>query len=143
MKIDELIKSLGIAVQEAHNAISDKAVLQFFSQHFDMPQTGDNNVTYIPKLIEITLPGSSDGDNSRVLYVPTAVLASHKNLELNEVKINLDIDISEETDREVNADVKGCSNAEYTGSLEIVFKCADEAEGFARIETRLNSMIGN
>lgn len=143
MKIDELIKSLGVAVQEAHDVISDKAVQQFFSQHFVLAQNGDNNVNYRPKLIEITLPGPSESDTSRVLYVPTAVLASHKNLELDEVRINLNIDISEEADGEVNADVKGSSSTEHIGSLEIVFKCNDEAEGLARIETRLNSMISN
>lgn len=141
MKIEELIHSLGIAVQEAHNAISDKSVNRFFTQHFDFSQSGTDNVIYRPKMIEISLPCEGEESSSKVIYVPTAVLSSQKELALDEVKINLDIDISEEEAGEVNALVKGSNNANHTGTLEIVFKCTDEAEGLARIETQLNGMI--
>ena len=141
MKIEELIQSLGTAIQEAHNAISDKSVSRFFTQHFESSQSGTDSIIYRPKMIEIAFPGESDGSSSKVMYVPTAVLSSHKELALDEVKINLDIDISEQEDGEVNALVKGSNNTDHTGTLEIVFKCTDEAEGLARIETHLNGMI--
>lgn len=140
MKIEELIHTLGMAVQEAHDAISEKSVDRFFTQHFDSSQRGTDNAVYSPKMIEIALPSAAEGSSSKVIYVPTAVLASHKELALNEVKINLDINISEE-DCEVNTPIKGTNSANHTGSLEIVFKCTDEAEGLARVETQLNGMI--
>ena len=53
-------------------------------------QTGDNNVNYSPKIIEITLSGPCEIDIARVLYVSAAVLVFRNNLELDEVKINLE-----------------------------------------------------
>lgn len=140
MKAEELIESIGIAVQEAHNAIAGQFVDHFFGQHFESSQNDADNVVYRPKMIEIALPGTSEMNSSKVIYVPTAVLATHKELALKEVKINLDIDISEE-DGEVNALAQGSSSLNRTGTLEIVFKLNDEAEGLARIQTHLNGMI--
>ena len=141
MKIEELIHSIGIAVQEAHDAISEKSVSRFFIQHFESSENGTDSIIYRPRMIKIALQGEADGGSSRVINVPAAVLSSHRELALDEVKINLDIDISEDDDGKVNAFVKGGNNAEHTGTLEIMFKCTDEAEGLARIETHLNSMI--
>lgn len=140
MKIDELIKSLGIAVQEAHSAISDKSVEQFFSQHFELAQTGENNELYRPKMIGISLLESSQSNASKVIYVPTAALVTHKELALDEVKIDLDINISDD-DGNVDAMVIGNGSPDNAGKLEIVFKCTNEAEGLARVETQLDGMI--
>lgn len=129
-----------MAVQEAHNAIADKSAENFFNQHFEPPDIVGDTVVYRPNMIEIAIPVKNDRENEqKALYVPTAVLVSHRNLELDEVKVNLDIGITED-DGKVCTAVNG-SNAEHTGSLEIVFKCTDTAEGLARVETQLNSMI--
>jgi hypothetical protein len=138
MKIEDLINSIGISVQEAHNAISEKSVDSFFTQHFDSLKSGTDSVIYKPKIIEIALSGTTESGSSKVICVPTAVLATHKELSLDEVKINLNIDISD--DGEVNTLVNG-NSTNHASTLEIVFKCTDEAEGLARIETQLNGMI--
>ena len=59
---------------------------------------------------------------------------------LNEVKINLDIEISEDME-DVNALVQNSNETKHAGNLQIVFKAADESEGIARVRTHLNGMI--
>ncbi len=140
MKIEDIIKSLGTAVQEAHTAVLDKSAEQFFAKHFDITESNSLNTVYKPRTIEIALNNDPDGSSSKIIYVPTAVLVSHSALLIDEVKVNFNIDISEESDG-MNAQVQGNAASANTGSMEIVFKRTDEAEGLARIETQLNGML--
>lgn len=140
MEVEKLLHSLGTAVQEAHNAIADKSAESFFAQHFEAPDSNGDTTVYRPKMIKILIPDAHDeGGEQKVLCVPTAVLVPHRNLGLDEVRVNLDIGINENDGRVCSA--VNDSNTEHTGSLEIVFKCTDTAEGLARVETQLNGMI--
>ncbi len=140
MKIEDIIKTLGTAVQEAHSAVSDKSSEQFFAQHFDIAESNDNSTVYKPRTIEILMDKGSGESASRIIYVPTAVLVSHSTLLIDEVKISFNIDISEESDG-MNAQISENAATANAGSMEIVFKRTDEAEGLARIVTRLNGML--
>lgn len=147
MKIENLLQTIGIAVQEAHKAIEYNSVNQFFGNYFDKTEKNGGDITYTPKIVEVEIPASGPRGNSKVLYTPIAALVQHKNLNLDCVKLNLNIDVSEETDGGLQVSAQGANSVQDNteskrfGTLEITLKCSDTAEGIARIETKLHEML--
>lgn len=141
MKIEDLIVTLSDAVRQAHKSTADNSIKDFFATHFEIPTENSVNGAYIPKTIGISLPnGFGENGKEKVICAPTAALVTHNDLVLNEVRINLNIELSDDM-KEINPMVNGGSESSNTGSIQIVFKAADESEGVARIKTHLNSMI--
>lgn len=145
MKIEDLLQTIGIAVQEAHKAIEYNSVGQFFGNYFNKTEKNGGNITYTPKIVEVEIPDA--GGKSKVLYTPIAALVQHKNLNLDCVKLNLNIDVSEENNGGLQVSAQGANSAQdnaeskQAGTLEITLKCSDTAEGIARIETNLHEML--
>ena len=146
MKIDHLLQVIGTSVQEAHKAIEYYSVNYFFENYFDKTEGGEGSVAYTPKLVEIHIPSSGSG-SSKVVYAPVAGLVQHRNLNIDYIKLNLNIDVTEESDGSLQVSAQGFqsqkddSNSAHAGMLEISLKCSDTSEGIARIETLLDGMI--
>lgn len=141
MKIDELIKTLSEAVREAHKTMADNSMREFFRTYFEAPAENSENGAYTPKTIGIVIPnGLGEKGKGKVICAPTAALVTYNDLVLDEVRINLDIALSEDME-EVNPMVNGGKDVNRTGSIQILFKAADESEGVARVRTHLNGMI--
>ena len=168
MKIDQLLRTLGVAIQEAHEAIEGHTVNQFLEHYFDrtvrrdgcIDQEKDDTVqekgsidgqeykeVYTPKMIEVVIPSEGGNVPGKVLYTPVATLVQHRHLNLDNVKLNLNISVLEESEDNLQVAAQG-GNTQNDGSrehdagmLEITFKCSDTTEGIARIETQLNGML--
>ena len=154
MKIDQLLRTLGVAIQEAHEAIEGHSVNQFLENYFDRTVQEQASIDgqeykeiYMPKMIEVVIPSEDRHAPGRVLYTPIATLVQHKHLNLDNVKLNLNISVLEESEDNLQVAAQGTnmqndgSQEHNAGMLEITFKCSDTAEGIARIETQLNGML--
>lgn len=147
MKIENLLQTIGVAVQEAHKSIEYNSVNQFFGNYFDKTEKNGGNITYTPKIVEVEIPSPHSDADAKVLYTPIAALVQHKNLNLDCVKLNLNIDVAEETDGGLQISAQGANSTQDSteskrvGMLEITLKCSDAAEGIARIETKLHEML--
>ena len=72
MKIENLIASIGEAVQDAHKMIEQKYVSNFFDHYFQgKVDEITNKYTYKPKTVEILFENSQD---SKVVSAPIAAL---------------------------------------------------------------------
>ncbi len=144
MKIENLIASIGEAVQDAHKMIEQKYVSNFFDHYFQgKVDEITNKYTYKPKTVEILFENSQD---SKVVSAPIAALVQHTNMNLDYVKLNLNINVINESEEEIEItpqDAGGKSDADSRkcGEMELLFKCQDAPEGIARIETCLNSIL--
>ncbi len=147
MKIENLLETIGFAIQEAYRAIEYNSVNQFFENYFDRVEKAEGDITYTPKIIEVEIPTANSDKKSKILYTPIAALAQHKNLNLDNVTLNLNIDISEDSEVNLKSSPKGThppqdnSELKQAGTLELTFKRSDTAEGIARIETRLHNLL--
>lgn len=150
MEIQGLLSSIGTAVQEAHRAIEDYSCRQFFDDYFE--KTGDASGAYQPRLMEIHLPGAGTQSKPKVVYAPVAALVQNRNLHLDTVKLNLNVEVTEDKKDGLRvASLRGASNGAggangtgettHSGVLEITFRCADAPEGIARVETQLNAIL--
>ncbi len=144
MEIEELIMSVNKAVQQTYSLGELNAMYGFLNGFFEMKE-GQTDKTYMPKTISIALP-SSDPDKKKLILMPAAALVHHNTMNIDYVKLNLNIKVEEEntdglqiTSQNINADAN--ANEGKTGELEIMFRCTDTPEGIARIETQLNSVI--
>lgn len=147
MRIENLINSVGNAVQESYKMIELNSVQNFFNHFFDEVQNDNSNkVTYKPKTVEIMVPGE---DDSKSILAPVAVLVQHNHMNIDYVKVNMNINVTDEKeDRlEVTAQNAQCNSSNTdednssTGEIEIMFKCKESPEGVSRIETHLNSIL--
>lgn len=147
MRIENLIHSVGNAVQESHKMIELNSIENFFNHYFDeVKNENSNTVTYKPKTVEIMVPGK---DDSKSILAPVAALVQHNHMNIDYVKINLNINVTDEKEDklEVTAENAQSNNSNTdedrcnTGEIEIMFKCKDSPEGIARIETHLNSIL--
>ena len=145
MKIENLLQTIGTAVQESYRAIEQSSVDQFFSGYFDQEAKNSEAISFKPKMIEVEIPNPYSNENAgRVVYTPIATLVQHKNMNIDYIKLNLNIDVIEETDESLDISTQNNQNNsgnEKAGVLEITFKCSDTPEGVSRIETQLNSLI--
>lgn len=140
MKIENLLNTVGTAVQEAHKAIDDNYVNSFFENHFIKDISRNDSEVYKPKMIEIEIPKQNGG--GRIVYAPTAILVNHRSLNIDTLKFCLNINVSEESENSISIQTQGNHNTDKTaGTLEITFKYSDKPEGIARIETQLNSLL--
>lgn len=146
MKIENLINSVGQAIQDSYKTIELNSVSNFFNNYFDeVEDVNSNDVIYKPKTIEIKIPSS---DDSKVILAPIATLVKHNHMNIKYVKVNLNINVTDEKEDEIeitsqhpkekNSDTENKDNA---GGIEIMFKCQDSPEGVSRIETHLNSIL--
>ncbi len=147
MKMESLLQTIGLAVQNAHRAIDYNAVGQFFDTYFDKRAKDADTVTYTPKMLEIEIPSPELRKAGKMLYAPTAALVQHKSMQLDCVKVQLHIDVAEEADGTMQVSTQGFHSQEdgsaskNAGTLEITLKCSDAAEGIARIETQLYGLL--
>ncbi len=146
MKIDSLIRTVGSAVQQAHRDIENNTVFRFFDNYFDKIPTNSLTETYSPKMIQVEIPSFESDRPAKVVYTPVAALVHHNALNIDSVKLNLNISVSDENEDSLDVSTKDMSeNSDSpevkSGSLEIVFKCSGTPEGIARIETSLNSSL--
>lgn len=147
MKIENLINAVGAAVQDAHNMIELNYLGRFFEDYFEREETQHENaskITYKPKTIEISI---SDSGGSKTISAPLAALVQHTNMNIDYVKINLDINVTDEDENGLQVALQapkekteGNNNAQ-SGQLELMFKNRSTPEGIARIETYLNNIL--
>ncbi len=142
MEIEHLIKTLSRAVQQSHTIAEVSAMNSFLDRYFDVKNSGESE-TYVPKTIRIELPHDED-EEGKVILAPTAALVKHNNMNIDYVKLNLNIGVEDETDNGlcVTSQNLGDKNEQKKdGELEIMFKCTDKPEGIARVETNLNGIL--
>lgn len=144
MKVENLVTSIGAAVQDAHRIIEQKYISNFFDHYFieDKDEITDK-YTYKPKTVEILL---SDSQEQKVISAPIAALAQHTNMNLEYIKLNLNISVINETEDEIEitsqaAVDKSTGDSTKYGELELMFKCQNAPEGISRIETYLNGIL--
>lgn len=148
MKMEDLIHSIGMAIHESHKLIELNCVNHFFDKFFEEVKTENSEkIVYNPKTVEIMLPLQSDKDEKKVISAPVAALVHHSHMNIDYVKVNLDINVTNESENEIevtsNHINKNDTNSEKnnTGSVEILFKRHESPEGISRIETHLNSIL--
>ncbi len=145
MKMESLLQTVGTAMQDAYRAIEYNAMGQFFDTYFDKTQKEGDRIAYTPKIIEVEIPSPGTGKAGKVLYTPTAALVRHKSMNLDCVRLQLNIDVVEEAEEGLQVSPRGACPPEdavqNAGTLEITLKCSDAAEGIARIETQLHGML--
>ena len=148
MKIEDLIHSIGSAIQESHKLIELNCVNHFFENFFDdVKNKNSEKIIYNPKTVEIMLPIQPDKDEAKVLSAPVAALVHHNHMNIDYVKVNLDINVTNEKENKIEVTSQQINNNDTnseknnTGSVEILFKRHDSPEGISRIETHLNSIL--
>lgn len=147
MRIEALLNSLGTAAQEAYGDIEAQNLMQFLENYFERSVNGSGDVTYTPKLIQVEIPSIEPGKGDKQLSVPLAALVHHNKLNLENVKIKLNIGVTEEANGGLQVSPQGApaqdddAGSKQSGTIEINFKCADTSEGISRIETHLNGML--
>ncbi|MDE7280718.1 MAG: DUF2589 domain-containing protein [Ruminiclostridium sp.] len=139
MDINGLLNNIGAAITDAHKAIEQSSADFFLERYFEKsPENGADNL-YTPKMLKIKIPDSS-GD--RTVSAPMAILVNHGCLNIDSVKLRLNIDMLEQKENEFSVSpAKGGENKGNTGEMEIVFKYSDTVEGVSRVETHLNSLL--
>lgn len=146
MRIEELIHSIGGAVQETQKNMEQRYLGHFFSNYFEEEVSNDaGKITYRPKTVEIRL-GESDGD--RVISAPIAALVANSNMNVDYVKVNLNINVTDEQENVMSVTAQPLDGTDNTddkrrrsGEIELMFKCRNSPEGVARIETYLNGTL--
>lgn len=136
MDIRQLLDTIGAAVQDAHKAIAQNSADFYLNNYFE--RDNESN-TYTPKTVEIKIP-SSDGE--RVITAPLATLINQGCLNIDSLKLNLNIEMLELGEKNFCVSPVGAStNGDKAGEIEILFKCIGTSEGAARVETHLNSLL--
>lgn len=148
MKMNHLLNTIGAAVQEAHNIIEKNSIDSFMQKYFDESIYEDGVLTYKPKMIRIEIPSSTDDGEGKVIYTPVAALVQHKNMNLDCVKLDLNISVIDDAEDHFAVSMQGAvpqnnrkTDEKNAGMLEITMKCFDTPEGIARIETQLNNLL--
>lgn len=148
MTIESMIGSIGASVQAAHSMIEKGAVSEFFDAFFEkQEESGElqsKDAVYKPKTLKIVMPSASDTESGKTLTAPVAALVKHNNMNIDYVKINLNIGITDEKgDRlQVSSQPRKDAKADdLSGEMEIMFKCKDAPEGISRIETQMNNIL--
>ena len=139
MNINELLNNIGTAVQEAHKAIEQNSADFFLERYFERNEEDKSVSSYTPKMIQIKIP---DPDGERTICAPMATLVNHGCLNIDSIKLNLNIDMLEQGENDFAiSPAKGGGDEGKVGKLEIVFKYSDTAEGVSRVDTHLNSLL--
>lgn len=136
MDIRQLLDTVGAAVQDAHKAIAQNSADFYLNNFFEQDGESDE---YIPKTVKIKL---TSPEGNRVVTAPLATLINQGSLNIDSLKLNLNIEMSEQGENNFCVSPVGASaNGEKAGELEILFKCTSTSEGAARVETHLNSLL--
>lgn len=142
MKIEQLITSINNAIQQTHNFGELNSIDNFLSRYFEIKKDNGDK-TYIPKTVNIELP-SDDTSTGKIILTPMATLVHHNSINIDYVKLNLNINVEEESSDGLQVTSQNTNNSTIegkTGALEIVFRCSNTPEGIARVETQLNNII--
>ncbi len=147
MTLENMISSIGNSVQTAHNTIKMSSVAEFFEGFFNMEKTDNNSqneAVYEPRTLKIVLPAGPDGESEKTLVVPIAALVQHSSMNIDYVKINLNVSVTDESDSSLQVSsqpLKAPNSKDLSGEMEIMFKCNNSPEGIARIETYMNNIL--
>lgn len=146
MDIRDLIHSIGGAVQETQRNLEQRYLGHFFENYFE--EVGSDKldkVIYRPKTVEIRL-GESEED--RVISAPIAALVANSNMNVDYVKVNLNINVTDEQANVLSVTAQPLDGTDdndderrRSGEIELMFKCRNSPEGVARIETYLDGTI--
>ncbi len=145
MKINHLLGAVGSAVQDAYRAVELYSVENFLKGYFDENMNEDHTSSYTPKMIRLEMP-SGNGEK-KVVCTPVAALAHHRQMNLDSIRLSLNVGIVDDENEELMVSMKSAASNESEcpekniGTLEINIKCTDAAEGISRIETQLNNMV--
>jgi hypothetical protein len=135
--IQQLVKSLGISVQEAQHEI-DKFALAKYSDYFTELKSQENDAltVMIPKCVSFPLPHGDSVD------IPIMTLVNHSSLSLDEVDIKMSVNTSWNPKTEqIEIDVSPIipneqnelrENTYNTTHLHLKFKTKSAAEGLSK-----------
>lgn len=138
MKMEQLLQAMGDAVQDAHRLMEFSSMQSYLEQFFEPAKTDADTVSYQPKSLCIQLPAEMGG---RTIQAPLAALVHHNSLNVDYVKLKLNIHLDEENEITVAPASPAGEQDCPSGELEIVFKGSAPPEGIARIETSLNQFL--
>ncbi len=88
--IEELIKNLGLAIQEAKSLMNEK-FLADYSAFFERHEVG-GKTHYEPKCFTLPIPDSETGILNQV-KIPIVTLINHNSLAMSEVKVKMNIPV--------------------------------------------------
>lgn len=140
MDFKELSSTIGYAMQDAYNNIELHNIHSYLEHFFKQTDSELN-----PDSSELTPVEIKLSLNDRQIAVPLAALTHNFALNLDEIKVKLNIETTPDL-QQVNATSwPGINNKQeeptQTGQIEFTFKREDSPEGIARIKQELHKFI--
>jgi len=145
MKMENLVTGIGASVQQAYKLLEWGSMQDYLQNYFAEQAVAANDaadtaadVMYQPRTVTVCLP------DKRQLKVPLLVLANHGSMNIDYVKLKMNVKVTGEDKNNIqvtSAAAPESENAADTGELEMLFKVREPTEGLARIETNLNGML--
>lgn len=140
---ETLVEQLGRSIQKAQERLELEAVEAFF-QCFENVNR-DSGGCEFPLTRRVGLPAAG-GEEMKVVDVPTVALLRHQSMELDCVKVRLQM--RTQAHKEDNTlFVEPCSpcsdqdDMAGAGEVELTFKAAPPAEGIARLDLNMQKIL--
>ena len=135
-----LVEQLGRSVQEAQDHLEKHAAEVFFQCFKTVEQSSE--YWEIPLTRRIGLP-SGEGEEMKVVDVPTAALLQHRSMGLDSVKVRLHLNtqMHEEHDALLVEPCSSGSEQNDVCEVELLFKAASPSEGIARLDLNLQKNL--
>ena len=140
ISIQELIKTLGISIQDAQDEISKEGLLRDAKYFTESELENSDEMILIPKCVSFPIPHSTEGKS---VEIPIITLVNHRSLELESVEINmsvntqwnaeeefLEVDVSPLIDDESSE--KNGINKYNSTTISMKFKSKSSAEGISK-----------
>lgn len=137
--IQALIKSLGLAIQEAQHEINKYDLIKY-SEYFTEQQVKEKDkMVLLPRCVSFPLPNSTES-----IDIPIITLVNHNSLGLEEVEVKMEVNTAWNKDTQqveidvspIQSDVK---DSDYNGvnphnktNINLKFKARPSAEGISK-----------
>lgn len=138
--VQELVKSLGLSIQEAQHEINKYDLIKYSEYFTEEKMLNEDLMVLLPKCVSFPLPNSDES-----IDIPIITLVNHNSLGLEEVEIKMDVNTTwNQTTQKVEIDVSPvASGAGETGQdpktgsnnkthIHLKFKARPTAEGISK-----------
>lgn len=147
--LGKLIDGISLSMKSAQEKIEEHT-LQSYRKFFTEEEGEDGILTMRPVMVKIPLPDKNG--NYVDTDIPIVALMQHNTLNLEEVRLKMNVRTVSTSDKSDDVDVEVVSNltsesGEKTNSsgtnceIELLFKSCQNQEGVSRITTKLIQMI--
>lgn len=140
ISFETLVEQLGRSVQEAQDHLEKNAAEAFFRCFKTVEQSSE--YWEVPLTRRVGLP-SGEGEEMRVVDVPTAALLQHRSMGLDSVKVRLHLNTQmyEENNALLVEPCSADSEQADACEVELLFKAASPSEGIARLDLNLQKNL--